>query len=394
MNEPWVITVVILKMINFILNNQEINTDLPSSLVVLDFLRHSQQLIGTKEGCREGGCGACMILVGEWDGEALSYQPVKSCLLALQKISGKHVVTIEGVNNHELNPIQQAIVDEGATQCGYCTPGIVLSLSSFFLNSPLFPEQQAITALDGNICRCRGYQSIKRAARQLCKKFSPFDVNSKIERLKWLVEKQILPAYFLQIPKRLHKFQKPSPQSSNDSSQSSVVVAGGTIYWQKQADLYPKDIVFLSRQPDLSQIRIEQNRLNVGATTTIEAMKNSPIMRAFFPKIDKYFELIASTPIRHRATVGGNIVAASPTGDLTLFFLALGASITLTDGKIQRTLALKDFFKGHKQLDKAPNELLETVSFPVPTQNAFFNFEKVSKRTYFDIANQIINSFR
>ncbi len=125
-------------MINFLLNNENISTELPSGMVVLDFLRHSQRLVGTKEGCCEGDCGACLILVGKWDGDTMSYQPVNSCLLPLAELDGKHVVTIEGLNNHELNPIQAAIVSQGATQCGYCTPGIVISLTGFFLSRKYF----------------------------------------------------------------------------------------------------------------------------------------------------------------------------------------------------------------------------------------------------------------
>ncbi len=180
-------------MINFLLNNKNVSTELPSGMVVLDFLRHLQRLVGTKEGCREGDCGACLILVGKLDGDTVSYQPVNSCLLPLAELNGKHIVTIEGLNNQELNPIQQAIVNEGATQCGYCTPGIIISLTGFFLSKKNFETQKAISSLDGNICRCTGYQSIKRAANQLCQKFTRSDVS----QIQWLVNEQILPNYFL-----------------------------------------------------------------------------------------------------------------------------------------------------------------------------------------------------
>jgi len=360
--------------IKFILNNKDISTDLPSGKIVLDFLRHS--LPGTKEACREGDCGACLILVGKWDGNTVSYQPVNSCLLPLGEIDGQHLVTIECFKNNDLTPIQAAIVNEGATQCGYCTPGIVLSLTGFFLNSRTLDASAAIAALDGNLCRCTGYQSIKRAATRLCQTFSrPPEVNV----VAWLVEKQILPTYFLQIPERL---QKLSP--AKVSHPSAVKVAGGTDLWvQKPAELSHANLVYLSRRADLRGIRVEQNRCYVGATTSIEDLKNSPIMSAFFPKMPEYFQRIAATPIRHRATVGGNLVNASPIGDLTIFFLALGAHIILS----QSEMPLKDFFIGYKKLNMHKDELVKGVSFQCPAKNAVFNFEKVSKRPHLDIAS-------
>lgn len=199
-------------MINFILNNRNIYAHQPRGMVVLDFLRDHQRLTGTKPGCREGDCGACMILLGEWDGKTMHYKPVNSCLLPLGDVAGMHVVTIEGLtegfSKDTLNPVQQAIVDEGATQCGYCTPGIVVALTGFFLNTPQLDKQEAIDAISGNICRCTGYMSIKRAAGLLCKKFTLPD--GKMDRIRLLVEWRILPEYFLHISEKLKKCKSKS----------------------------------------------------------------------------------------------------------------------------------------------------------------------------------------
>ncbi len=359
-------------MINFILNNQKISTNLPFSMKVLDFLRSQQGINGTKVGCRTGSCGTCLILVGKLDKDMVSYQPLNSCLLPLAEVNGRHLVTIEGLNCPQLNPIQQAIVNEGATQCGYCTPGIVIALTAFFLNSPSLNESLATVALDGNLCRCTGYQSIKRVLTLLCQQFT---LPNEEQRSSWLIKNQILPTYFLEIPQRLQTIQAPKSHLTSISP-NSTIVAGGTIPWQSDSS---KQVIFLSQREDLSGIQIAANRCYIGATTTIDAMQHSQVMQKLFPKIEKYFALLASTPIRHRATLGGNIVAASPIGDLSIFFLALGASVDLNDGQNQRTIPLKGFFKSYKQIDKQSNELVERVHFPLPDCHAYFNFERVCK---------------
>ena len=168
-------------MIDFILNNKDISTDLPSGMTVLDFVRYRQNLKGTKIGCREGDCGACTILVGELVEEEVRYRSMTSCLMPLANAAGKHIVTIEGINPEDgsLTPVQQAMVDESGTQCGFCTVGFVMSLTGHCLSSgdrvsspsisegAVSPVDAALSSIDGNICRCTGYKSIERAAMRL-----------------------------------------------------------------------------------------------------------------------------------------------------------------------------------------------------------------------------------
>ncbi|OQW91938.1 MAG: hypothetical protein BWK78_03170 [Thiotrichaceae bacterium IS1] len=361
-------------MVNFILNNQKIATNLSFEMKVLDFLRAQQNITSTKAGCRTGSCGTCLILVGELVNDGISYQPLNSCLLPLAEVEGKHLVTVEGLNSPQLNPIQQAMVEEGAIQCGYCTPGMVIALTAFFLKSSSFAESQATVALDGNLCRCTGYQGIKRAVTKLGQQFTLPKVGP-IARLHWLVDQRILPTYFLEIPQRLQQFSVPQNRFTH-LPPNSTIVAGGTIPWHRDSS---KSVVFLSQYQELAGIRIEANRCYVGAMTTMEALKSSPAMQKLFPQMENYFAVLASTSIRHRATLGGNLVTASPTGDLSIFFLAVGASVVLNDGQTQRTLALKEFFKSYKQLDKHENELVEALHFPLPTTQTYFNFERVCK---------------
>src|SRR5215203_3388752 len=157
-------------MIEFILNNEDIATDLPVGTTVLDFARYHKNLKGTKIGCREGDCGACTILVGELRDSRVSYRTMTSCLMPIANAAGKHIVTVEGINpaDGSLTSVQQAMVDESGTQCGFCTVGFVMSLTGFCIDETPKTCEMAVSAIDGNICRCTGYKSIERAAAQLC----------------------------------------------------------------------------------------------------------------------------------------------------------------------------------------------------------------------------------
>ncbi|MBL7128940.1 MAG: FAD binding domain-containing protein [Ignavibacteria bacterium] len=380
-------------MINFILNTESISTELPPGMPLLDFVRDNKKLKGTKEGCREGDCGACLILLGEYKRNKVFYKSVNSCLLPLGEVNGKQVVTIEGVNSNKLNLIQQAFVDEGASQCGFCTPGFILSLTAYFLNAIEIKENEAISSIDGNICRCTGYTSIIRAIQKLCKDFglhiySKNGLDPKPNRLKLLVDKKVLPEYFLDIPDRLHKISLNKKVDSKIPKKSPVFIAGGTdLYIQKPDELSTENLVFLSQKKKLKKIWRDKDRIFIGSMTTVEDIKSSSIIQKLFPETEKYFKLISSTPIRYRATVGGNIVNASPIGDLTIFLLALNTMVVLNDGKKQRELLLRDFYKGYKQLNKKRNDILEYIWFKKPNKNSFFNFEKVSRRKYLDIAS-------
>ena len=191
-------------MIKFILNNDAIETDLPSGMVLADFIRYKECLTGTKLGCREGDCGACTILVGTRVGSEMIYESVTSCLTPLGNAENKHIVTVEGVNITGLNKIQAAMTNEGGTQCGFCTPGFIVSLCGFALSKGSKNQEEAILAIAGNICRCTGYKSIERAAEQIVKDLEGLDSNN---RLNWLVEQDFLPNYFLEINDRLKSYE-------------------------------------------------------------------------------------------------------------------------------------------------------------------------------------------
>lgn len=369
-------------IISFICNDKEINTEIHPATTILDFLRKTLFLTGTKEGCREGDCGACTVLVGELSGNGIKYKTVNSCLLPIGSVIGKHVVSIEGLNVSGLSPVQLAMVEEGGTQCGFCTPGFIISLSAYFLNNKEYNPSDAVESLDGNICRCTGHTAIKKAAVRSVDFF-----NSR--KGETLVSAGLLPSYFTDIPDRLKALIAKIKTIGDGQRVTTYRIGGGTdLFVQKWEDLYKSDINFITANAIKEKIKITGNEFIVDASTTVTDIMESEIMNRYFPDIKKYFILFGSLPIRNRATLGGNIVNASPIADMTNFFLALNSRLHLIDGNnVPREVLLKDFYLGYKTLDKKPEEIIKYVSFRLPSNKSFYSFEKVSRRTYLDIAS-------
>ena len=393
-------------MIDFILNNKDISTDLPSGMTVLDFVRYRQNLKGTKIGCREGDCGACTILVGELVEEEVRYRSMTSCLMPLANAAGKHIVTIEGINPEDgsLTPVQQAMVDESGTQCGFCTVGFVMSLTGHCLSSgdrvsspsisegAVSPVDAALSSIDGNICRCTGYKSIERAAMRLSE--PPASAGGQ----KGSGESSYVPPYFSDIASRLKSLRKAKqsiPEETGRPLTQAVptFVAGGTdTYVQKPELLAETESAHLFYDDDLRGIRDLGDYIEIGASATVTDLLESPVMNAIFPYLFKHLKLVSSTPIRNMATLAGNFVNASPIGDMTVWFLALDASILLSvppasAGGVIREIPLADFYLGYKELAKADDEIVTAIRFKKPYGDFRFNFEKVCKRTYLDIAS-------
>jgi len=376
-------------LIEFILNNQDISTDLPAGHTVLDFVRYRQNLKGTKIGCREGDCGACTVLVGELVDEEVKYRSMTSCLMPLANAAGKHIVTIEGINPDDgsLTPVQQAMVDESGTQCGFCTVGFVMSLTGFCVDATEKTPEMAVSSVDGNICRCTGYKSIERAAESVCRRLA-------------FGGKQFVPEHFERIRTRLGALRVGDLRQPK--ADSRPVIGGGTdVYVQRPDELAESGATHLFYDDALRGIRDVGDFIEIGASATVTDLLESPIMQSVFPDLYKHLKLISSTPIRNMATLAGNFVNASPIGDMTVWFLALDAEIVLSVPGAKATVALqkptrskgeprnlllKDLYLGYKQLAKEPDEIVTAIRFRKPGSDFYFNFEKVCKRTYLDIA--------
>lgn len=373
-------------MIEFILNQQSIKTGFPSGSTVLDFVRYHKHLTGTKIGCREGDCGACTVLVGDFEAGRLVYRSATSCLMPLGNAVGKHIVTVEGINMEQLTPVQQAMVNANGTQCGFCTIGFVVSLTGFVLHQQNKNYTEAIAAIDGNICRCTGYKSIERAAQVLS---AQIQTKPQQNTLEWLIENQFIPPYFKQIETRLLDLKTQlNTQNTSTNHPNTQIIGGGTdLNVQKPEKIKHTKLYHLSDNEPLKGIFVKDGNYHLGASVTVSEFAESELMQAAFPNLQKYIKLVSSTPIRNMATMAGNLVNASPIGDMSVFFLALDSSLLLNHNGQKRTIKLHDFYKGYKQLNKDVDEFIEQISFKKPNSNTLFNFEKVCKRTHLDIAS-------
>jgi xanthine dehydrogenase small subunit len=382
--------------IQFVLNDEAISTDVSPGMLALDFVRQNRQLAGTKSGCKEGDCGACTVVVGELDASGeLRYLPMTSCLLPIGELHGKHLVTIEGLNMKGLSPVQQAMVNCGGSQCGYCTPGFVVAMTAGLMEPKLpLNEKGALHAISGNLCRCTGYRSIKAAGIQAIESLA-----GKLregDRITSLVEAGALPEYFNGIADRLKAIQSNAAvleAQSEDAPEASAsrprfIVSGGTdLYVQRGDELPEADVVLLNNRPAVKAPELHEGRISFDARMTFEAFAEDQLILRHLPEMPAYNDLIASWPMRTRSSIGGNICNASPIADMTCLMLALEAELTLSgaDGR-RRQIPLREFYLGYKKLNKKPDEILEEISFPTFCEPTVVNWEKVSKRAWLDIA--------
>ena len=254
----------------------------------------------------------------------------------------------------------------------------------FFLNSSNTDVPSAEDSIAGNLCRCTGYAGIKRALEELCHKFD-LSHSSPENRITDLINWKILPKYFSSVVDILTQIV---PAKKPVLYENSVLIAGGTdLFVQQPEKLQSQPLYFLTPDPSLPAIRREQQSCVINAQSTVEQLRTSSLLQTILPTLVEDFKLICSAPVRQRATVGGNLVNASPIGDLAVFFMALDASLIISAKTDKRTVALKHFFQAYKQIDLKASEQLLEIRFEIPATTSRFNYEKVSKRTYLDIAS-------
>ncbi|HPF69523.1 MAG TPA: FAD binding domain-containing protein [Candidatus Krumholzibacteria bacterium] len=370
--------------IRLLLNDRPATIAAPAGLSTLAWLRGERQLTGTREGCNEGECGACTVLLGEAGTGGVRYRAVAACLLPVGELAGRHLVTIEGLNPPAgLNPVQQALVDEGAPQCGFCFSGFVVSLCGFLLASDDFSVGDAVASIDGNICRCTGYASILRAIDTLCGGMRG-RIDPVAPRAPQLVDAGILPRHFADAAARLAALDA---LPAADAADLPLLGGGTDLLVQRRDPLAQGEARFVSRRPDLRTIAAEGHRLVIGGGVTITELTASSAALAAVPALGVMGPLFGSTLVRNRATVAGNLVNASPIADLAAVLLAADAELEIeAAGGARRRVALENFFLGYKRIDLSAGEIVRAVRVPLRVADAAFSFEKVSRRRILDIA--------
>ena len=403
-------------VIGFQLNERWIETRRHPARLVLDFIRRDGRLTGTKEGCKEGDCGACVVLLAEpapEDGapDRLRFRPVTSCLLPLADVHGKWVLTVEGIDLGAPSPVQSRLVDAGASQCGFCTPGIVMSLTAMALDGrrPTGPchvatgqaadEARVDRALSGHLCRCTGYRSLRQAGMEILDSLPSGEDPEETESWEALVQAGWLPSEwqetatsFLSRARQLEADAagQESPGSGEGVAPAGPVLGGGTdLYVQRGDALERGPVLSLAGRPDLGQIQRRDDVLEIGARVTFEDLSASDEMLRLVPGMVEHMHWIASLQVRHRATVAGNLVNASPIGDVTVLMLALDARLRLDGPDGERVVALRDFYQGYKVMDLRPGEIVTHVLLDaaLDEEPARCDFQKVSKRKCLDIAS-------
>lgn len=387
--------------LRFLLNDETIELgDARATETLLDFLRLEKRLSGTKEGCAEGDCGACTVLVGRLRGGELEYQGVTSCIAFVGALDGAHVVTIEHLSAPDgpLHPVQQAMLDLHGSQCGFCTPGIVMSLYALWMRDP-DPSTAAVErALQGNLCRCTGYAPIVRAARAV----STYGA----------AEKDPLVAHRAQIKARLAALKDGRrveigdgrdrlivPASVDDlagiyaAEPGATLVSGSTDVglWVTRfmRDIGP--LVFIGEVPELHRIERSGSELTLGAAVTYTEAAGP--VTGLFPQLAELWSRIGGDQVRNMGTVGGNIANGSPIGDTLPPLIALGARITLRKGASRREARLEDYFVAYGKQDRQPGEFIESVTIPLLPEGERFACYKVTKRRDEDVSS-LCGAFR
>ena len=377
--------------IEFILNDELIRiNNVDTNVSVLNYLRIDKRLTGTKEGCASGDCGACTAIIAELTNNKLEYKAINTCIMFLYSLHGKQLITVEHLSNSKLHPVQQSMVDNHGSQCGFCTPGFVMSMFGMYKDKVKPSNQNIDEYLAGNLCRCTGYNSIKKAAKKMYSygrkdKFSKNE-NKIIKLLKKIKHNDIL------ISKNNNKFYIPLNlknliQYTQNNKQYKFVTGGTDIALEvTKKNNTINSLIYLGNNKDLNYIKIKENYINIGAATPIN--KIIPILKKYYPSFADMFDRYGSTQIRNVASIGGNLGSASPIGDSLPALLALNAKLIL-QSKNQRLLDIKDFFKAYRKTALKNKEFIKEIRIPI-LKSHIFKCYKISKRIDDDISSLFV----
>ena len=357
---------------------------------LLNFIRTKLKKTGTKEGCAEGGCGACTVVLGELKNNNINYTAVNSCITFLPTLSGKQLILVEDLisKDNSLHPVQAAMVKYHGSQCGFCTPGFVMSLFSMFKNYTKLKEDIIKDSISGNLCRCTGYQPIIKAAKSLSSKnkIDHFSKNKKktISQLQKIKNETIViykrnRRYFA--PRYISELKKVLKKNTN-----SYLLSGGTdlslLVTKDRKDI--NSIIYMNSIKELNYIKNNKEFIEVGATTPL--IEFEIYIKKYYPDFNKILRRYGSTQIRNVATIAGNIATASPIGDNLPLLLALDSKVVLQGIKKNKILPINDFFISYRKTKLKPGQFIHSIRIPIPDNNIFKAY-KISKRFDDDISS-------
>ena len=377
--------------VKFLLNDKikEIKNPDPNQ-TILNYIRTELKKTGTKEGCSEGGCGACTIVLGELVGNQIEYSSINSCISFVPTLNGKQLLIVENLVSEDgkLHPVQDAMVKYHGSQCGFCTPGFVMSLFSMFKNNKFFNDELITDSISGNLCRCTGYRPIIDAAKSLNKinrkdKFSK-NKNEIIKLLKKIKPKNVYikkdnKIYFS--PKNIKDLKNIIKNNSNFN-----FLAGGTdlsLTVTKERKEIPF-IIDLKEIKELDYIKVSKDYLEVGSATPLIKFENK--IKKFYPDFYSVLKRYGSVQIRNAGTIGGNIATASPIGDSLPILLSLNAQILIESFNERKVLPINNFFIDYRKTKLKKNEFIRSIKIPLFKKNIFKAF-KISKRFDDDISS-------
>ncbi|WOC15293.1 xanthine dehydrogenase small subunit [Pseudochrobactrum sp. MP213Fo] len=400
------------QMIRFFLNGHRQDVQIRPDTTVLEWLRGEARLKGTKEGCAEGDCGACSVLIGTENadntqaetaenqttilgaGGAIRYRAVNSCILSMGQIDGKALVTVEGLKTKQLHPVQAAMAENGSSQCGFCTPGIVMSLSGLAAdcerNHTTADDQLIHDTLAGNLCRCTGYRPIVEAARKVIAQGGAVIKGPAAGALQAIAAQPLLEGHGA-------SYRQPATLRAllelREQYPKAVLLAGGTDLGVALAD-YHVDwdmVISTAHVQELRMIHEDATGFHFGAAVTwsevLQAIGNQ------FPSLTVLLRRFGSVQIRNQGTIGGNIGTASPIGDGPPALIGLGAIIELASLRGNRFLPLEDFFLDYRKTELQPDEVIASLFIPKLATNENYRVYKVSKRYDQDISS-VCGAFR
>lgn len=392
------------RCVRFVLDGEIVtieNTD--PTRTVLQYLREDLQRTGTKEGCAEGDCGACTVVIADIDdsGKRLRARAINSCIQFLPTLDGKELLTVESLSDadNNLHPAQQAMIDNHGSQCGFCTPGFVMSLFALYKENANPGRREVDEALAGNLCRCTGYKPIVAAAMdmysapantrdwryQVGGEQPGEDENRRISMLRDIERKGPL-----QVAGDNRQFLAPRDiETLADlllQYPQATVLAGGTDVglWVTKQHRELETVVYTGDVAELGRATVTESHLDIGAAVTLtDAM---PLILERYSSLAELFTRFASPPIRNAGTLGGNIANGSPIGDTMPALLALQTQLVLRQGDAQRTLALSDFYLAYQETALRKGEFVERILIPLPSDGMQVESYKVSKRFDQDIS--------